>query len=128
MKFGMARAELPPRIGYWSAQYIKWGHNPDGTLKDKQKFDHDVTLCKDEANQVDYTSLFCTDVFNNTIKGSFLDPYFWYTEVNLKKCDGTKNVTCADEKEIDDFFVKYARLSLPYQDSFIDLSGTGEVF
>ena len=67
-------------------------------------------------------------MFNNTIKGAFYDPEFWYTKVALRKCDGTQNITCADKREIDDFFEKNDLISVVYQDSFVNLSAHADEF
>ena len=61
-------------------------------------------------------------MFNNTIRGKFDDKEFWYSSVEIKKCDGTQNITCANENEIDNFFAKNNKISAPFTDMFIDIS------
>ena len=88
LKFGFSPKPLTPEIGYWTAEYVEWGHNEDGALLDKVKTNHTMYQCGkngDETSQWgnyahsdDFNKFWCSDVFNNTLKGSFSDTSYKY--------------------------------------------------
>ena len=85
---------------------MRWGHGKeDGELKEKNKTKYTMYPCNETtdtsiwgkyAEAKNFPDYWCTDVLNNTLKGSFADTDYWYSQVKLNTCDNQTNVTCAN--------------------------------
>ena len=85
----------------------------------------DTSMWGKYADTKDFSDYWCTDVFNNTMKGSYADTDYWYMQVKLNTCDETSvGVTCANSSAIWDFFSKNY-MQVHNTDTYTDLSASG---
>ena len=77
----------------------------EGKLLQKNKTEAEIYPCNEAKNTTiwgrfaetkDFSDYWCTDVLNNTVKGSYSDKDYWYMQVTLNTCDDTRDVTCAN--------------------------------
>jgi hypothetical protein len=124
---------LDPEIGYYSVNEVSLEYlgykNKDGTnFRNVTRRPLDYDLCGDTLlnyHDQDAVKMFGLDKFyclrnkDYQLEGDFYSSVFRYVEIRLFKCNG--NMTCKDQKTIDNFF-NFKNFQFGYVNSIFDFT------